>query len=67
MPATEGKSIMGKVSETAAEQAVEHQTATALYMLTQAVAVAFDMGMVTRDEVAWLMGRMAKAAARRGR
>ena len=46
---------------------MDFQTATALYMLTQAVAVAFDMGMVTRDEVAWLMGRMAKAAARRGR
>jgi hypothetical protein len=39
----------------------------ALYMLTQAIAVAFDMGMMTRDEVDWVLARVAKAAARRGR
>jgi hypothetical protein len=39
----------------------------ALYMLTQAIAVAFDMGMMTRDEVDCVVARVAKAAARRGR
>jgi hypothetical protein len=38
-----------------------------LCMLTQALAVAFDMGMMTRDEVEWVVARVAKAAARRGR
>jgi hypothetical protein len=39
----------------------------ALCMLTQALAVAFNMGMMTRDEVDWVLARVAKAAARRGR
>jgi hypothetical protein len=39
----------------------------ALYMLTESLAVAFDMGMMTRDEVEWVLARVAKAAARRGR
>lgn len=39
----------------------------ALCMLTQALAVALDMGMLTRDEVDWVATRVAKAAARRGR
>jgi hypothetical protein len=40
---------------------------TALCMLTQALAVAFDMGMMTRDEVDCVVARVAKAAARCGR
>jgi hypothetical protein len=39
----------------------------ALCTLTQAVAVVLDMGMLTRNEVEWVVARVAKAAARRGR
>jgi hypothetical protein len=47
--------------------AVMSDEVAALYMVTQAVAVAFDMGMMTRDEVDCVVARVAKAAARRGR
>jgi hypothetical protein len=39
----------------------------ALCMLSRALAVAVNMGMMTWDEVEWVAARVAKSAARRGR
>jgi hypothetical protein len=60
VPAEDGPPALTKIPVMTDEVA-------ALCMLTQALAVAFDMGMMTRDEVDCVVARVAKAAARRGR
>ena len=60
VPAEDGPPTLTKIP-------VMTDEVVALCMLTQALAVAFDMGMMTRGEVDCVVARVAKAAARRGR